>query len=123
MPGEPRLIIQVARSSRLETWLDQQPPAALADGKAVVETGPAGGAGELLAPRTGEVVMSVLSPEALARERDQVHRVIGQSGAGSEPLVVVVQAAEELRDEELASVLEAAEQSSRPVILRVMRDA
>jgi hypothetical protein len=36
---------------------------------------------------------------------------------------VLVEAAEEFRDEELAGVLDAAEGSPRPVILRVIRDA
>jgi hypothetical protein len=35
----------------------------------------------------------------------------------------VVEAAEELRDDELAAVLEAAGHAPRPVILRVLRDA
>jgi hypothetical protein len=51
-----------------------------------------------------------------------VRRVIAQAGTGVEPLVVVVEAAEELRDDELTAVLEAAEHSPRTVILRIMRD-
>jgi hypothetical protein len=35
----------------------------------------------------------------------------------------VVEAAEELREDELAAILEAAGHTSRPVILRIMRDA
>ncbi|MBV8220356.1 MAG: hypothetical protein JO325_17965 [Solirubrobacterales bacterium] len=68
-------------------------------------------------------MLSVPSPETLARERDEVHRVIALAGQGTAPLVVIVEAAEELRDEELAGVLDAAEGSSRPVILRIVRDA
>jgi hypothetical protein len=37
--------------------------------------------------------------------------------------VIVVEVAEELRDEELAGVVGAAGRSSRPVILRVIRNA
>jgi hypothetical protein len=36
---------------------------------------------------------------------------------------VVVEAAEEIRDDELAAVVEAANHSPRPVILRIIRDA
>ena len=68
------------------------------------------------------MVLSVPSPEALGREAGEVRRVIAGAQKGVEPLVVVVEAAEELRDDELAAVLEAAGHASRPVILRVLRD-
>jgi hypothetical protein len=68
------------------------------------------------------VVLSVPSPESLAREADEVRRVIARAGTGVEPLVVVVEAAEELRDDELAAVVNATDHASRPVILRVLRD-
>ena len=61
-------------------------------------------------------------PVGPAREPDEVHRVIAQAGTGVEPLVVVVEAAAELREDELAVVVDAAHHTSRPVILRVMRD-
>ena len=67
-------------------------------------------------------VLSVPSPETLAREAAEVRRAIAQAGTGVEPLVVVVEAADELRDDELAAVLEAAGHTSRRVIMRVMRD-
>ncbi len=78
--------------------------------------------GNLEPPAGGEVVLSFGSPEGLAREPDEVRRVISRAGHGVEPLVVVVQAADELRDEELAVVVSAAERSARPVILRVIRN-
>jgi hypothetical protein len=123
MASDPRLIIQVAQGSRVEQQLRAQPPEAVTSGTAVIEAGPADEAGSLESPDAGEVVLSVLSPETLAREPDEVHRVIAHAGPGVEPLVVVVEAAEELRDEELAGVLDAAQGSSRPVILRIIRDA
>jgi hypothetical protein len=119
----PALIIQVARDGAVERQLRGARPRSLAGGEVVVEAGPADEAGALVPPDHGEVVLSVPSPEALARERDEVHRVIGQAGRGDEPLVVVVEAAEEVRDEELAALVEAASQSPRAVILRVIRDA
>ena len=63
------------------------------------------------------------SPEALGREADEVRRVIAEAGTGVEPLVIVVEAAKELRDEELAPALAASAHAARPVILRVVRDA
>jgi len=68
-------------------------------------------------------VLSVPSPEALAQQAREVRRVIAEAGTGVEPLIIEVEAAEELRGEELAPVLEAAAHSSRAVILRVIRDA
>jgi hypothetical protein len=67
-------------------------------------------------------VLSVPSPEALAREPDEVRQVLGRAGTGVEPLVVVVEAAEELREDELAAVVDAAQHAPRAVILRVLRD-
>jgi hypothetical protein len=89
----------------------------------VVEAGPTDPDGILEAPSAGQVVLSVLSPEALEREASEVRRVIGQAGTGVEPLVVVVEAAEELREDELAALLGAAKRVSRGVILRIIRDA
>jgi hypothetical protein len=100
-----------------------EPPQSVASGEVVVEAGPADEAGALVPPDHGEVVLSLPSPEGLARESDQVHRVIGEAGQGAEPLVVVVEAAEEVRDEELAAVIEASRQTSRAVIMRIVRDA
>lgn len=89
----------------------------------IVETGETDAAGNLEPPAAGEVVLSVPSPETLARQPSEIHRVIGEAGTGIEPLVVVVEAAEELREEELAAVLDAAAHNSRPVVLRVIRNA
>jgi hypothetical protein len=112
MPSEPALIVQVPRGGAVDRALGADPPQQVSDGEVVVAALADG----------GEVVLSVPSPETLDRERDQVHHVIARAGTGTEPLVVEVEAAEELRDEELAAVVEAAEHSSRPVILRVLRD-
>jgi hypothetical protein len=109
---EPKLIIQVPRGGAVDRQLDADPPAAVADGDIVV-TGLGAG---------GEVVLSVPSPETLTREADEVRQVLGRAGTGVEPLIVVVEAAEELRDDELAAVVDAAQHAPRAVILRVLRD-
>src|SRR5512132_1637763 len=123
MADDPRLIVQVARGGAVDRQLGAQAPRAVASGEVVVSAGPADAQGHLEPPAAGQVVLSVPSPEALAREAAEVRRVIAQAGGGTEPLVVVVEAAEELRDDELAAVLDAAQHASRPVILRVLRDA
>jgi len=119
---EPKLIIQVPRGGAVDRQLDADPPQSVTDGDVVVVAGPTDAAGHLEPPAAGEVVMSLPSPEALAREADEVRRVLAHAGTGVEPLVVVVEAAEELREDELAAVLEAAEHATRAVILRVLRD-
>jgi hypothetical protein len=123
MADGPALIIQAARGGAVDRQLGADRPATVAGGDAVVEAGPADEAGALVAPDHGEVVLSLPSPESLGRNRDEVRRVISEAGQGVEPLVVVVEAAEELRDEELAPLVQAAKKSSRPLILRVSRDA
>jgi hypothetical protein len=118
MPDSPRLIIQVPRGSAVEQAFRASPP----DDDVVVTAGPADEEGHLEPPAAGEVVLSVPSPEALAREPDEVRRVIARAGTGTEPLVVVVETADEVREDELAAVLAAAAHTSRGVILRVLRD-
>jgi hypothetical protein len=122
MAHQPRLIIQVARGSAVEQQLSASPPQGVGDGEVIVDVGYTTADGHLEPPTAGAVVLSVPSPEALAREADEVRRVIAHAGSGAEPLVVEVQAAEELRDDELAAVLEAAGHTPRPVILRIIRD-
>jgi hypothetical protein len=119
MATEPALVIEVARGGAVDRQLSESPPR----GDVAVVLLPADAAGRIDAPDAGEVVLSVLSPEALARDPDDVRRAIGGAGSGDEPLVVVVEAAEELREDELAVVVDAASRSSRTVILRVIADA
>ena len=123
MAHEPRLIIQVPRAGAVAAQMAANPPESVARGMVVVEEGPVDEEGVLEPPAAGEVVLSVLSPEALEREPEHVRSAIGRAGEGTEPLVVEVEAAEELRDEELAGVLEASGHTSRAVILRVIRNA
>jgi hypothetical protein len=123
MAHQPRLIIQLPRGSAVERQLGESAPAAVTSGEVVVEAVRADAQGQLESPTVGKVVLSVPSPEALAREAGEVRRVVAGAGAGAEPLVVEVDAAEELRDDELAAVVDAAGHTSRAVILRILRDA
>ena len=120
---EPTLIIQVPRGGAVDRQFSAETPASVASGEIVVERGPADAEGVLESPAGGNIVASLPSPEALRREAGELRRVISLAGHGVEPLVVVVEAAEELRADELAAVLDAAKHSSRAVILRVIRDA
>jgi hypothetical protein len=120
MADDVELIIQVPRDSAVDQQLHEDPPTTVASGQAVVERLPADAEGRLMPPEAGEIVLNVLSPEALGREADEVKRVIKRAAADGDPLVVIVQVAEELRDDELAAVLAAARQTSRVVLLRVL---
>jgi hypothetical protein len=122
MAHQPRLIIQLPRGGAVDRQLSAQAPPSVASGEVVINAGPTDAEGHLEPPAAGEVVLSVPSPEALAREAGEVRRVIAGAGTGVEPLVVEVEAAEELREDELAAVLEAAGHASRAVILRIIGD-
>ncbi len=116
------LIIQVPRDGPVDRQLSQDPPPSLSGAEVIVERVTANAEGTIDPPSAGEVVLSVPSPASLAREPDEVHRVIDRAGTGVEPLVVEIEAAEEFLDEELAPVIEAAQRAPRPVILRVIRN-
>jgi hypothetical protein len=68
MTDQPRLIIQLPRGSAVERQLSAQEPQSVASGDVVVEVGPTDAEGHLEAPAAGQVVLSLLSPEALERE-------------------------------------------------------
>lgn len=123
MGYRPRLIIELPDGGAVARQLNTRALSSVASGEVVVEAGPTDAEGNLESAAAGQVVISVPSPEALQREAGEVRRVIAQAGTGVEPLVVEVEAAEELRDEELAAVLAGASHTSRDVILRIVRDA
>lgn len=99
------------------------PPPSVADGAAVVDVAPSDEDGRLEPPAAGEVVLAVPSPETLIREPAELRRVIDGAGPGVEPLVVVVESAEELREDELAAIVDATRRTRRSVILRIAADA
>jgi hypothetical protein len=123
MPNDARLIIQVPRGGALERQLHGNPPPSAAGADVVLDSRPADENGRLEPVDVGHVVLSVPSPETLTREPDDVRRVIDGAGTGVDPLVVVIEAAEELREDELAVVLDAADRTERPVVLRVVGGA
>jgi hypothetical protein len=123
MSHQPRLIIQLPRGGAVDRQLAAQAPQSVSSGDVVIDTGPTDAEGYLEPPSAGKVVLSLPSPEALAREAEKVRRVIVGAGTGVAPLVVVVEAADQLREDELAAILEAAGRTSRAVILRIMGDA
>jgi hypothetical protein len=121
MADDPPLIVQVPEGSAVQRQLAGDPPASVSSGAVVVMAGPTDALGNLEAIDAGEVVLSVPSPEALSREPDEVRQVIARAGTGVEPLVIAVEVAEELREEELEAAVAGAGHSERAVILRVVR--
>lgn len=103
--------------------LSERPPLALESAGVEVEPGETDAEGNLEPPYGGEVVLSYPSPESLSREADEVRRVLGVKRTSSDPPVVLIEAAEELTDQELRIVLEAARHTPPPLILRVIRNA
>lgn len=122
MAQQPALILQLPRGSAVERQLQAAGSQSVASGAVLVTAGPTDHQGHLEPPAAGQVVLSIASPEALVAQAAEVRRVIALAGKGVEPLVVVVEAAEELREDELAVVVAAARHTSRSVILRIMRD-
>lgn len=120
MAQQPVLIIQVPRGSAIERQLRDGPPPALRGDDVLVQTAPTDDEGNL-EELAGEVVLSVLAPAELVRQADEVQRVLRHPGTGTAPLVIMVEAAEELQDDQAALVVNAARRAPRPVILRVVR--
>jgi hypothetical protein len=120
MAEQPTLIIQVPRGSAIERQLQAAPPPTIPGDEVLVQTAPTDDEGNL-EELGGEVVLSLLAPEELARQADEVERVLRQAGTGTAPLVIVVEAGEELQDDQLVPVLAAARRAPRPVILRIIR--
>jgi hypothetical protein len=123
MDLQPILIVQVPRGGAVNGQLEAHALPSMESGKVVVEAGPTDAEGNLEASAAGQVVLSLPSPEALEQEAVQVRRVIAHAGTGIQPLVVEVEAAEELRENELEALLDATRHASRSVILRIVRDA
>lgn len=123
MTSDAVVIVQLPRGSTVDSYLRTYPPPSVASGRAVIEPLAAEPDGRLGPLEAGEVVMSVLSPEALTRDQQQVRDVIRRAAPGAEPLVIIVEAAAELREDELAAVLDAATRARRDVVVRVMAGA
>jgi hypothetical protein len=121
MTSEPSLIVQLARDGAVDRSLRADPPSAVVSGRVVLDHIAAGPGGRLGPPEAGEIVLSVLSPEAL-RDPQEVRDAVSGAEDSDEPPVIVVEAAEELREEELDTVLDAADRADRVVILRIMAD-
>jgi hypothetical protein len=116
------VIVELARDGEVDRNLRADPPPSVVGGRAVLDHFAADADGRLEAPEGGEVVLSVLSPESL-RDTEQVENTLLEADTGDQPPVIVVEAAEYLREDELAAVIDVAERLQRVIILRIMADA
>jgi hypothetical protein len=123
MTSEPGLIVQLPRDGEVDRNFRADPPPSVASGQVVLDHVTPGEDGRLEPPEAAEIVMSVPSPEALRREPDEVRDAIQQAPDRHRPLVIIVEAAEYLREDELAVVLDAAAGTPHQVIVRIMADA
>jgi hypothetical protein len=123
MTDDADLIVQLAPGSLVDQNLRAQAPPSLVSGRVVLDHVEPEETGRLGPLDAGEIILSVLSPEALRREPEQVREAIRNAPEDSQPLVILVEAAEELREDELVVVADAAASAHRPVILRVMADS
>jgi hypothetical protein len=86
----------------------------------LVETGPTDQQGNLES-LAGQTVVSVPSLLELERQVDGLRHVLRQAGTGTQPLVIMVGAAEQIDDRLATALVEAARDAPRPVFIRVMR--
>jgi hypothetical protein len=116
MTDDVALIIQLPAGSAVDRQIELDPPPTVASGRAVIERVTPDVKGTIEPPEAGQVVLSFWSPEGLRREPEQVRQEI-RPDDGSAPPVVVIEVAEELREDELAVLVQAADDASRVVIL------
>ena len=122
MAKEVGLIVELTRDSAVDRNVRADLPPSVKSGRVALDHIEADDLGRLSPPPAGEVVLTVLSPEALRRDPQVVRDAIAQADS-DQPPVIVVQAAEYLREDEIAAVLDAADRADRTVILRVVTDA
>lgn len=122
MAKEVGLVVELTRGSAVDRNVRADVPPSIKSGRVALDHIEADDLGRLSPPPAGEVVLTVLSPEALRRDPQVIRDAIDQADS-DQPPVIVVEAAEYLREDEIAAVLDAADRADRTVILRILTDA
>ena len=122
MAKEVGLIVELTRDSAVDRNIRADPPPSVNSGRVALDHIEADDLGRLSPPPAGEVVLTVLSPEGLRRDPQVVRDAVVQADS-DQPPVIVVEAAEYLREDEIAAVLDAADRADRTVIVRILTDA
>ena len=122
MAKEVGLVVELTRGSAVDRNVRADVPPSIKSGRVALDHIEADDLGRLSPPPAGQVVLTVLSPEALRRDPQVVRDAIAQADS-DQPPVIVVEAGEYLREDEIAAVLDAADRADRTVILRILTDA
>ena len=122
MAKEVGLVVELTRGSAVDRNVRADVPPSIKSGRVALDHIEADDLGRLSPPPAGQVVLTVLSPEALRRDPQVIRDAIDQADS-DQPPVIVVEAAEYLREDEIAAVLDAADRADRTVILRILTDA
>jgi len=122
MAKEVGLVVELTRGSAVDRNVRADVPPSIKSGRVALDHIEADDLGRLSPPPAGQVVLTVLSPEALRRDPQVVRDAIAQADS-DQPPVIVVEAAEYLREDEIAAVLDAADRADRTVIVRILTDA
>ena len=122
MAKEVGLIVELTRDSAVDRNVRADLPPSVKSGRVALDHIEADDLGRLSPPPAGEVVLTVLSPEGLRRDPQVVRDAVAQADS-DQPPVIVVEAGEYLREDEIAAVLDAADRADRTVILRILTDA
>ncbi len=112
------LIVQVPEGGRLERQLRD---GALAADTVLAPVRPVS-PGRIDPPDAAKAVFSTASPEGLVREREELARAVAAERSGARPVAILVEGAEELREDQLAAAREAADHAHGDVILVLLRD-
>jgi hypothetical protein len=123
MTIESKVVVQLARDGAVDRQFQSEAlPDSIVSGRVALDHIDGDPGGVIGPPPAGQVVLSVLSPEGL-RDSQRIRDVVTHTEASGEPLVITVDAAEYLREDELTAVLAAAEHANRLVIVRILADA
>jgi hypothetical protein len=121
MPRGQPVVVLVPRDSRAHHALRDDPPPSVAGGAVVVTpVTPVGDTSRIEPPATGTVVFSLPSPEVLLRDADDVRRAVDLAPPGAEPVVVLLAAADALREEHLALLVEAGARAPSALVVAVL---
>ena len=121
MPKGRPVVVLVPSGSRPHHALRDDPPPSVAGGAVVVSpVTPVGTTSRIEPPDSGHVVFSLPSPDVLLRDADDVRRAVDLAPHGPGPVVVVLEAADELREEHLALLVEAGARAPSPLVVALL---
>jgi hypothetical protein len=113
-----RLTVRAPKGSGILRQIEQDPHHVDGVIVEIIETADGG----KVEPRPGTVVHSAPTTAALATAGASVARAVAEAGEGAEPVVIVIERASHLSKAALRVALDAADGTSREVVLDVLHD-